>query len=203
MYQMPPKFQTFKPTPALPGMSLDGFVPMRRTEAGKSATCAKCRTVTGASNGRWRGGRTRHKAGYVMLWVPWSPAGWQRSVRLRTHPRDGTDAWPLPAARGVRPPPQRQATTTGPGIRNSGPGLSQPASGQAMRSRGHAKHSLDARGFRAPPTMFKVSLEHSWRWRESNPRPSVPHQGFSGRSLLRFSQPRRSRKQDADRLSRC
>jgi hypothetical protein len=22
-----------------------------------------------------------------------------------------------------------------------------------------------------------------WRWRESNPRPSVPHQGFSGRSL--------------------
>ena len=46
-------------------------------------------------------------------------------------------------------------------------------------------------------------LEHSWRWRESNPRPSVPHQGFSGRSLLCFSQPRRSRKQDADRLSRC
>jgi hypothetical protein len=43
----------------------------------------------------------------------------------------------------------------------------------------------------------------SWRWRESNPRPSVHHQGFSGRSLLRFSQPRRSRKRDADRLSRC
>ena len=42
-----------------------------------------------------------------------------------------------------------------------------------------------------------------WRWRESNPRPSVPHQGFSGRSLLCFSQPRRSRKQDADRLSHC
>jgi hypothetical protein len=51
--------------------------------------------------------------------------------------------------------------------------------------------------------MLKGSLEHSWRWRESNPRPSVPHQGFSGCSLLRFSQPRRSRKQDADRLSRC
>jgi hypothetical protein len=42
-----------------------------------------------------------------------------------------------------------------------------------------------------------------WRWRESNPRPSVHHQGFSGRSLLCFSQPRRSRKLDADRLSRC
>jgi hypothetical protein len=46
-------------------------------------------------------------------------------------------------------------------------------------------------------------FERSWRWRESNPRPSVPHQGFSGRSLLCFSQPRRSRKQVADGLSRC
>jgi len=51
--------------------------------------------------------------------------------------------------------------------------------------------------------MLKGSLEHSWRWRESNPRPSVHHQGFSGRSLLCFSQPRRSRKLGADRLSRC
>ena len=59
------------------------------------------------------------------------------------------------------------------------------------------------RGSRTPPTMLKADLEHSWRWRESNPRPSVHHQGFSGRSLLCFSQPRRSRKQGADRLSRC
>ena len=51
--------------------------------------------------------------------------------------------------------------------------------------------------------MLKGLLEHSWRWRESNPRPSVLHQGFSGRSLLCFSQPRRSRKQVADGLSRC
>ena len=43
----------------------------------------------------------------------------------------------------------------------------------------------------------------SWRWRESNPRPSVHHQGFSGCSLLCFSQPRRSRRQAADGLSRC
>lgn len=34
-----------------------------------------------------------------------------------------------------------------------------------------------------------------WRWRESNPRPPAPTQGFSGRSLLVFSQPRRSRRQ--------
>ena len=51
--------------------------------------------------------------------------------------------------------------------------------------------------------MLKGDLEHSWRWRESNPRPSVHHQGFSGRSLLCISQPRRSRKQAADGLSRC
>src|SRR6516225_3574061 len=69
--------------------------------------------------------------------------------------------------------------------------------------RGHAKYLLCTRGFRTPPTMLKADLEHSWRWRESNPRPSVHHQGFSGRSLLCFSQPRRSRKLDADRLSRC
>jgi len=39
----------------------------------KSATCSACRTVSGASNGRWRGGRTRHKAGYVLAWAPGHP----------------------------------------------------------------------------------------------------------------------------------
>jgi hypothetical protein len=39
----------------------------------KSLTCTRCRSVTGASNGRWKGGRTRHKAGYVMLWAPNHP----------------------------------------------------------------------------------------------------------------------------------
>jgi hypothetical protein len=29
--------------------------------------------VTGPSNGHWKGGRTRHKAGYVMLWAPAHP----------------------------------------------------------------------------------------------------------------------------------
>jgi HNH endonuclease len=40
---------------------------------GKSATCANCRSVGGASNGSWKGGRIRHKAGYVMIWVPDHP----------------------------------------------------------------------------------------------------------------------------------
>jgi len=44
-----------------------------KPKQGKSATCANCRTVTGSSNGRWKGGRTRHKAGYVMIWAPGHP----------------------------------------------------------------------------------------------------------------------------------
>lgn len=40
---------------------------------GKSATCAGCRTVAGSSNGSWKGGRTRHKAGYIMIWAPGHP----------------------------------------------------------------------------------------------------------------------------------
>ena len=40
---------------------------------GKSATCANCRTVAGPLNGRWKGGRTRHKAGYLMIWAPDHP----------------------------------------------------------------------------------------------------------------------------------
>src|ERR1700678_3925393 len=32
-----------------------------------SATCYACRNDSGASNGHWRGGRTRHKRGYVMV----------------------------------------------------------------------------------------------------------------------------------------
>jgi hypothetical protein len=55
------------------------------------------------------------------------------------------------------------------------------------------RHSL-------PATLRMLGLNPR---RDSNPRPSGPHQGFSVRSLLCFSQPRRSRKQDADRLSHC
>ena len=71
------------------------------------------------------------------------------------------------------------------------------------KARGHVAAGRGTQRERAPPTTFRVSTERSWRWRESNPRPSVHQQGFSGRSLLCFSQPRHSCRQDADGLSHC
>lgn len=47
------------------------------------------------------------------------------------------------------------------------------------------------------------STSNSWRWRESNPRPTVRNQGFSVCSPLRFSRPRRSRGQVSDGPSHC
>ena len=42
-----------------------------------SRTCSECREDEGASNGNWRGGRTRHKAGYVMVLARWHPRAGQ------------------------------------------------------------------------------------------------------------------------------
>ena len=44
----------------------------------KSATCWACREHGREFNGNWRGGRTKHKAGYVMVRLPEHP-------RARTH----------------------------------------------------------------------------------------------------------------------
>lgn len=38
-----------------------------------STTCAACRTEKGASNSNWRGGRTRHRRGYMMVLSPGHP----------------------------------------------------------------------------------------------------------------------------------
>lgn len=39
----------------------------------KSDTCSDCHTEAGEANGNWRGGRTRHKKGYVMVYTPGHP----------------------------------------------------------------------------------------------------------------------------------
>jgi hypothetical protein len=74
-------------------------------------------------------------------------------------------------------------TTTGQKSWSYGLVLSRRAFARAMLSHGRDT-SLNCTEGWTPPTMLRVSTEHSWRWRDSNPRPSVLHQGFSGRSLL-------------------
>jgi hypothetical protein len=39
----------------------------------KSQTCGSCRTVAKSANGIWKGGKTLHKASYVMVRVPDHP----------------------------------------------------------------------------------------------------------------------------------
>src|SRR6266702_51973 len=43
------------------------------TKQAKSEHCSACRTVANEANGNWKGGRTIHKAGYVMVRVPDHP----------------------------------------------------------------------------------------------------------------------------------
>ncbi len=52
----------------------------------KSATCAECRTVKERANGNWKGGRTRHHKGYVMVRAPGHPkAGRGRTPYVFEH----------------------------------------------------------------------------------------------------------------------
>ena len=44
-----------------------------RSKQVKSSTCGGCRSVSAEADGNWKGGRTRHKAGYVMVHVPGHP----------------------------------------------------------------------------------------------------------------------------------
>ncbi len=50
-----------------------------RPKQGKSNSCFECRSEVAEKNKNWRGGRTYHKAGYVMVRVPGHP-------RTRKHP---------------------------------------------------------------------------------------------------------------------
>src|SRR5438067_2516638 len=52
-----------------------------RPKQAKSSACCICRSDAGDRNPNWRGGRTRHKAGYVMVFAPSHPrAGRTRYV---------------------------------------------------------------------------------------------------------------------------
>jgi hypothetical protein len=57
----------------------------------KSKTCDACCQRGGELNGNWKGGRTRHKAGYLMVSVP-------------DHPRapSNLELWVRPQPSGIR-----------------------------------------------------------------------------------------------------
>ena len=56
-----------------------------RTKPVKSAICATCRTEAGSANGNWRGGRVRHKRGYVFVHAPEHPRANKRSPYVFEH----------------------------------------------------------------------------------------------------------------------
>ena len=96
--------------------------------------------------------------------------------------------------RGRYPAPPEMGRAA-PRLLRAGPGsVSRRKSASALRRETRraalAVGALETGERIAPPTMLRVTTEHSWRCRESNPGPSVPHQGFSERSLhLLFSAP--------------
>ena len=118
----------------------------------------------------WKGGRSKHKAGYVMLRIP-------------DHPRAGTSGYVFEhilvmervLGRYVLPDESVHTetgfdTTIERRTSNSGSDRSPTESGSRMPSRGREKSwtgmvpaHLQQRSGARP--------ERSWRWRESNPRP--------------------------------
>ena len=75
----------------------------------ESSTCRGCQPTRGELNGSWRGGRTTHKAGYVMRRVPGHPRASVRSPYVFEHilhnRREFAHAMPWPG-------PMRSSTGT-------------------------------------------------------------------------------------------
>jgi hypothetical protein len=135
----------------------------------KSRQCAGCRVERGAANGRWRGGRTRHKRGYVLVYAPGhlraksNPYVFEHILVVEEllgrylaadetiHHRNGVrdDNRPENLELWTRPHPA--------------------ASASVMPSRGRRRSLLATR---VPVHLQQCSRltspEHSWRWRESN-----------------------------------
>jgi hypothetical protein len=145
-----------------------------RSKQLKSATCSNCRTVAVEANGNWRGGRTRHKAGYTMVRVPDHPRATSgpyvfehilvaedllgRYLHLgeTVHHRNGV--------RDDNRPENLELWTT-----------PQPSGIRVSDALAWAHQIIERySGDGAPPTVLTLSRENSWRWRESDPRPPEP-----------------------------
>ena len=143
-----------------------------RPRHAKSATCSDCRTVATSANGNWKGGITRHKAGYVMVRAPGHPRA-RRSRYVFEHILVAEELLgrylepdeSIHHRNGVRDDnrPENLELWTRP----------QPSGIRVSDAIHWARTILDRyeggeRG--APPTVLTANPEHSWRWRESNPR---------------------------------
>ncbi len=200
-----------------------------------SATCYACRDESGPSNGHWRGGRTRHKRGYMMVLSPGHPRadkaryvfehvlvmeemlGRYLLAGENVHHRNGVkddnrpenlELWTRPQPAGIRAATRCVGTRDTRTLREGAQPLNttvMPTGTTARNSGTRRAAEPSARSATGTPNAVQVfeKTERPWRCRDSNPSPPGPFQVFSERSLLCFSQPRRSRRQDADGLSHC
>jgi ribosomal protein S27E len=139
-----------------------------RSKQVKSATCGVCRRVSAEANGNWKGGRTRHKPGYVMVRAPGHPRSGQGNyvsehilVAEELLGRFLTDGETVHHRNGVCDDnrPENLELWTWP--QPSGIGVSDAVD--------WARHILGRyEGVGAPPTTLTISRESPWRWRESN-----------------------------------
>jgi HNH endonuclease len=136
----------------------------------KSETCGECRDDSGEANGNWKGGRTRHKAGYLMVRAPGHPRATSGPnafehilVAEDLLGRYLLDGETVHHRNGVRDDnrPENLELWTNP----------QPSGIRVSDAIEWARTVLERyEGPGAPPTMLTVSHEHPWRWRESNLR---------------------------------
>jgi hypothetical protein len=148
----------------------------------KSATCGRCRSEVGGKNKNWKGGRSRHKAGYVLRHAPDHPRAKANSRYVFEHilvMEEMLGRYLVPGEsvhhlNGVKDDnrPDNLELWTRP----------QPTGIRVSDAVAWARKIYELYVMESPPTMLTNTPEHSWRWRESNPRPSAHCQGFSERS---------------------
>ena len=112
-----------------------------------SATCRSCQATAGDANGNWRGGTTRHKAGYVMRHVPGHPRTRPRNPYVFEH------ILVMEEVLGRHLLPDETVHHLN-GVKDD-----------------NRPENLATRAHRTAPTMLRTHPEHSWSWGVSNPRP--------------------------------
>ena len=139
----------------------------------ESLTCRGCQATSGALNGNWRGGRTTHKAGYVMRRVPLHPRASARHPYVFEHIlvmeellgrylRVGETVHHINGVKDDNAPENLELWIK-----------PQPSGIRARDAVAWAHEILNRYDrLQTAPTTLTLSTERSWSWGESNPRPS-------------------------------